>query len=189
MKIKHFKFLILILLSTLSCKEKEEKDNTKPEIRDFSKHTEKQKYPELYDLILKKDSVLFQAGFNQIDTHQVAQLISKDFEFYHDEHGLMETKSDFLLSIYSLHDLPFKTWRTLKTETVKVFPLYTENKSKLYGILQTGEHEFFQQKKHAEAQRTSLAKFNHLWILENNEWKLKRVLSYDHQNLNNVRSE
>ena len=27
----------------------------------------------------------------------------------------------------------------------------------------------------------STAKFIHLWILEDNQWKLKRILSYDHK--------
>jgi hypothetical protein len=28
---------------------------------------------------------------------------------------------------------------------------------------------------------TSKASFTHLWLLEQNTWKLRRVLSYDHQ--------
>lgn len=86
------------------------------------------------------------------------------------------------MSINGLNDLPFKTWRILRDSTVEIFPLYSENRSQLYGIIQTGEHEFYQKKEGEKAKRTSVAKFNHLWILEDGDWKLKRVLSYDHQN-------
>ena len=27
----------------------------------------------------------------------------------------------------------------------------------------------------------SIAKFSHVWILENKQWKIKRILSFDHQ--------
>lgn len=139
-------------------------------------------HPELYVLIQEKDSLLFQVGFNQIDTAMVASLIAEDFEFFHDEHGLMNTKQDFLNSIQGIKELPFKTWRVLVDGTVEVYPMYRDNKQELYGILQNGVHEFFQQYEGEEAQQTSTAQFSHLWILENNEWKLKRVFSYDHQN-------
>jgi hypothetical protein len=32
-----------------------------------------------------------------------------------------------------------------------------------------------------EYQKGDIAKFIHVWVLENEEWKIKRELSYDHQ--------
>lgn len=135
----------------------------------------------LYRNILCKDSVLFNEGFNSLDTAIVSSLISDDFEFYHDEHGITETKSDFLQGIASLKELPFKIWRVVKTESFEVFPMYTSGKSELYGAVQNGVHEFYQQKEGEKACKTSVARFSHLWVIENGEWKLKRVFSYDHQ--------
>ena len=89
-------------------------------------------------LIREKDSLLFQIGFNQIDTLQVAKLTSTDFEFYHDEHGITETKSEFVTSINGIRELPFKTWRTLLEGSMEVFPLYKDNSQVLYGATKIG---------------------------------------------------
>lgn len=40
----------------------------------------------------------------------------------------------------------------------------------IYGALQTGIHSFGDTK----------ANFSHVWLLENNEWKISRVISYNH---------
>lgn len=136
---------------------------------------------ELFDLIKEKDSLLFQIGFNQIDTSQVSELATTDFEFYHDEHGITETKSAFVNNINGLRELPFKTWRTLVEGSMEVFPLYKDNSQVLYGAIQNGTHDFYQQIEGEDARKTNTARFTHLWIIEDGDWKLKRVLSYDHQ--------
>jgi|TARA_B110000977_G_scaffold46911_1_gene63784 hypothetical protein len=135
----------------------------------------------LFNLIREKDSLLFQIGFNQIDTLQVVKLTSTDFEFYHDEHGITETKSAFVSNIDGIRELPFKTWRTLVDGSMEVFPLYKDNSQVLYGAIQIGVHDFYQQNEGEDARKTNTARFTHLWIIENGDWKLKRVLSYDHQ--------
>lgn len=167
-------FLVSILLSCTS-----EGNEAKNEITQ-EVPVQIPKDQELFDLIREKDSVLFQIGFNQIDTAQVASLTARNFEFYHDEHGMIETKIAFLESIAGIGDLPFKTWRTLDEGSMEVFPLYAENSRVLYGAIQNGIHDFYQQKEGEDARKTNTAKFTHLWIIEENEWKLKRVLSYDH---------
>jgi len=173
-----------LLIGLLSCGEGDPSVTNIDETTNASSTLDVSKHPELRQLILTKDSLLFDIGFNQIDTSMVADLVAQDFEFYHDEHGITDSKDAFLISIAGLSELPFKTWRTLKKESVEIFPLYSDNKTELYGILQTGIHEFYQQHEGEEARKTSIAQFSHLWILEEDEWKLKRVISYDHQNAN-----
>lgn len=136
---------------------------------------------EIFALIKGKDSLLFQIGFNQIDTVQVVKLISTNFEFYHDQHGITETQSRFIKNIDGMRELPFKIWRVLVDGTMEVFPLYQENSQILYGAIQNGVHEFYQQIEGKAARKTNRARFTHLWIIENGEWKLTRVLSYDHK--------
>jgi hypothetical protein len=135
----------------------------------------------LFKLIKEKDSLLFQIGFNKIDTAQVRLLTAADFEFYHDEHGVTDTKAKFINNINGIRDLPFKTWRTLVEGSMEIFPLYKENSQILYGAIQNGIHDFYQQNEGEEARKTNTARFTHLWTIENENWKLKRVLSYDHQ--------
>jgi hypothetical protein len=136
---------------------------------------------EIFKILKEKDSLLFELGFNQIDTLQVKVLTSDDFEFYHDEHGVMNSKKEFVKSISSIRELPFKTRRELVKGSVEIYPLYKNNRQDLYGAVQNGEHNFYQQKEGEEERKTSTAKFTHLWIIENNDWKLKRVLSFDHK--------
>jgi len=62
-----------------------------------------------------------------------------------------------------------------------VFPLFENNE--LYGAIQTGDHEFYKIKDNVPTELEITAKFIHLWILEKNVWKLRRVFSYDYQNV------
>lgn len=135
---------------------------------------------ELFKLISAKDSLLFQIGFNQIDTLMVASLVADDFEFYHDEHGITDSKDSFVQNIEGIRTLPFKTWRTLVEGSTEVYPLYTDDQQ-LYGAIQHGIHEFYQQHEGEEAKRTNVAKFTHLWRKTHGVWELSRVLSYDHE--------
>ena len=54
-----------------------------------------------------------------------------------------------------------------------------KNNGELYGAIQKGKHNF-QEKQNGKLITVGIADFTHLWILESNIWKLKRVLSYNH---------
>ena len=167
-----------MILATFSCSNGEIKDDQEALTTTNEIDTDSLK---LFNIIAEKDSLLFQIGFNQIDTSILALLVSDDFEFYHDEHGITETKPAFLKSVSTISGLPFKTWRILNRESIQVFPMYRNNSQDLYGAIQTGTHEFYQQHEGENAKKTSIARFTHLWVIENNNWKLKRVFSYNHQ--------
>jgi len=62
---------------------------------------------------------------------------------------------------------------------MEVFPLYDEDE--LYGAIQKGNHQFYKVEDKRPTELMINAKFNHLWILENKDWKLRRVYSFDHQ--------
>lgn len=168
-----------LIIALQSCTSKDENQKTVGTTSDVVEVANENS--ELFNLIKEKDSLLFQIGFNQIDTQQVSEMTSTDFEFYHDEHGITSTKSEFVSNINSIRELPFKTWRTLVEGSMEVFPLYKNNHQDLYGAIQHGMHDFYQQQKGEEAKKSNTARFTHLWIIENGNWKLKRVLSYDHQ--------
>lgn len=132
----------------------------------------------LYDTLKLKDSLLFKIGYNHCDTNIVSALTSDDFEFYHDQGGIMESKAQFLGAIAGLCQTDYKVSRELEKNSLDVFPLYANGK--LYGAVQNGKHQFFEESGTSPKRLTSTARFTHLWILENKQWKLKRVLSYDH---------
>ena len=42
-------------------------------------------------------------------------------------------------------------------------------------------HRFESLNSNREYEKGDIAKFTHVWILEEEQWKVKRELSYDHQ--------
>ncbi|NJB37717.1 nuclear transport factor 2 family protein [Croceivirga sp. JEA036] len=142
------------------------------------------KTDELYKLLAKKDSLLFDAAFKTCNTDYLDQLFTEDFEFYHDKGGFTEGKEAFLRPMQEACNrrgsraLP-PAKRHLVTDSFKVYPLY--KKEVLYGAIQHGVHSFSSLDQNQTYKKGDIAKFTHIWIIENGEWKLKRELSYDHQ--------
>ncbi|MUP46224.1 nuclear transport factor 2 family protein [Gramella sp. BOM4] len=135
---------------------------------------------ELFTELKSRDSLLFDRGFNLCKIDEFEDFISEDLEFYHDQGGLTTNKADFLKNVRNniCSNPDMKPIRKLVPGSLEVFPLY-EN-GELYGAIQKGVHDFYIKEPGKEMYKTSSAKFTHVWLLENNEWILKRVLSYDH---------
>lgn len=133
----------------------------------------------VFNVLKARDSMLFSLVFEQFDTVQLKYLISEDFEFYHDQNGITASRSAFFKGVAGLGSNPYKTRRVVAANSLKVFPLY--DKGQLYGAIQTGRHHFIALEPGKPERLTSTAVFSHLWLLEKGNWKLKRVLSYDHQ--------
>jgi hypothetical protein len=134
---------------------------------------------ELYRIIKTNDSLLFDVGYNTCDIAQFQNLVSENFEFYHDEAGSTLSKPAFIESIKSgLCRLPYKPKRVLIDSTMEVYPLKKDGV--IYGAVQNGEHQFYALEKDKAERLASTARFTHLWILENGNWKLSRAISYNH---------
>lgn len=136
-------------------------------------------YEMVFRELKKCDSLLFESGFNQCDTNEVKLLTSSDFEFYHDQAGITNSQEAFLQSISGLCNLDYKPTRELEPNSLSVFLL--RNEGEIYGAIQTGKHRFYATESNNPKYLTSTADFTHLWIIEDGNWKLKRVLSYNHQ--------
>lgn len=135
---------------------------------------------ELYKVILYRDSLLFNVGFNTCDIAQFENIVSNSFEFYHDKAGITSSKVEFIKSIKDgLCKLSYKPRRKLVEKSMEVFPL--EKQGHLYGAIQTGTHQFFAIEKDKPEYITSIANFTHLWLLEDGSWKLSKGLSYNHR--------
>jgi len=148
--------------------------------------SQEEKNSELYKTIMSRDSLLFKVGFNTCDVSQFENLLSNNFEFYHD-HDSIQDKALFLKNIRKGLCGSTKTYqarRDLVEGSTEIYPL-TKN-GVLYGALQIGIHQFFEPSPGKKDKFGSTARFTHLWILENGIWKLRRSLSYDHQNVNTV---
>lgn len=136
---------------------------------------------ELFQTLKKHDSLLFEAGFNNCEISAFEHFIAQDLEFYHDQGGLTTNKEDFLKNVRNnICSSPTKKpIRKLDLESLQVFPLYSNGK--LYGAIQKGRHDFFIREPGKELYQTSTALFTHVWLLKDDKWILKRVLSYDHR--------
>lgn len=125
----------------------------------------------LYDTIAYMDSVLFDA-FNKRKTEKFRNMFTKDLEFYHDEGGLTgyQHTVDFMESTAANKNNDLR--RELVEGSLEVYPV------KDYGAIQVGRHRFC----HTEngKQDCGTFKFVHIWKKIDNEWKISRVVSYDH---------
>jgi CubicO group peptidase (beta-lactamase class C family) len=138
------------------------------------------KSSDLYQVIKEKDSLLFDVGFNNCDISQFENLVSEKFEFYHDQSGITNSKSAFINSIKNdVCKLTYKPKRVVDKNSLEVYPL--KNNGILYGAIENGIHNFYAIEKNSTAYITSIAKFSHIWVLENGNWKLSKGLSYDHK--------
>jgi hypothetical protein len=108
--------------------------------------------------------------------------LADDLEFYHDISGVSKSKAEFIAIMENglCHkDRRDQTYRFLVGNSLEVFPLYDDGE--LYGALQNGKHFFSNDKNMSYENSNNYALFSHLWIIEKNEWKLKRVISYNHR--------
>jgi hypothetical protein len=138
-------------------------------------------HSEIYNTLKANDSLLFERAFNKCELQHLDQLISEDFEFYHDIGGITNSKETFIETMTDGICNPkneTKSTRELVPGSLEVFLL--KNNGTVYGAVQNGVHKFFETT-NGNRVAGSEAKFSHVWILEDGTWFLKRVLSFDHQ--------
>nr|WP_294786291.1 nuclear transport factor 2 family protein [uncultured Flavobacterium sp.] len=135
---------------------------------------------ELFLSMKKLDSIFFAKSFNDCDIVFLEKAIHPDLVFYHDQGGI-QNKKTFLENVKKniCSGGPQKPIRKVKPESLEVYPLYSEGK--LYGVVQTGIHDFYLREANKPDVFTSEAKFTHVYLLVNNQWLLKEVLSFDHK--------
>ena len=129
--------------------------------------------------ILHLDS-LFWKTYNECNTESSGQYLTDDVKFYHDKGGITNGKNALVASIKNnlCGNQNQRVRREAVDGTVKVFPL--RNGDSIYGAIISGEHYFYVTEKSKPEKREGLAKFTQIWLLQNNEWKMSDILSYDH---------
>jgi hypothetical protein len=137
------------------------------------------KNSDLFLNLKKHDSIFLELGFNQCDLKYIDQMVHHDLNFYHDQGGI-QNKVSFIENVknYICSDLNKKPIRKVLIESLEVFPMYKNGI--LYGVIQTGIHDFFIKENNKTDIHMSRARFTHLYLYENKLWILKEVLSYDH---------
>lgn len=118
--------------------------------------------------ILKMDSLLFDVAFNQCDVAQFKKIIADDVEFYDDRFGLNVSKENEIKSLNAKCARPEKLTRKLNSCTI--------DKLGDFGAVQIGEHTFY-----IDGKPEGTGKFIHIWERKDKDWKLKRIVSYEHR--------
>jgi hypothetical protein len=124
----------------------------------------------LFDEIAAMDSILFTA-YNTQNIEQLKSLFSEDLEWYQDNEGLVFHKTVFE-NFENNFKKEFKLNRQLVKGTLEVHPI------KGYGAIEIGTHQF----RHIENGKEEIGTFKFLmiWQKKENQWKISRVVSYDH---------
>jgi len=127
---------------------------------------------ELYNEIAHMDSVMFDA-FNAHNLEKLQTTFSEDLEFYHDRGGL----ANFTVSMKNFATLFERNKNTgLRRDMVpgslEVYPI------KDYGAVEICAHRFC----HQENGKNDCGVFKNimLWQKKDGQWKVTRVISYDH---------
>ena len=129
--------------------------------------------------ILQKDS-LFWITYNTCDTIGFQKYFTQDVEFYHDKGGITLGLKTLTATIKNnlCGTNNYRLRREVVQGTLKVFPL--QSADKIYGAILSGNHVFYVLEQGKEPRLDGQAKFTHLWLLKDDQWKMARVLSYDH---------
>jgi hypothetical protein len=129
--------------------------------------------------ILHRDSLFWQA-YNACDIDAMKSFFTADLEFYHDRGGITSGRDSMaaatrhgICSSDSVH-----VRREAIAGTVHVFPMRKDGV--VYGAVLSGDHRFYVKQNGKHEYLDGQAKFTHLWVLKDGEWKMSRVLSYDH---------
>lgn len=133
----------------------------------------------LYDQLAKLDSELFATVYT-CNSSKAAGFFTEDLEFYHDNGGVTKSRASFIEELEKnfCNEANPKLRRELVKGTLKVFPM------KDSAAIQTGDHLFYVTEKGQNERLSGKGKFIHLWKRDRGRWKIARVLSFDHKDVN-----
>jgi len=125
---------------------------------------------ELFNEIAAMDTVLFDA-FNAKDMAKFKPLFAEDLEWYQDNGGKLSYETVFT-NFDKMFQSENKPTRQLVKGSLEVHPI------KNFGAIEIGIHQF----RHIENGKEEIGtfKFMAIWKKENNQWKISRMISYDH---------
>lgn len=136
---------------------------------------------ELYDTIFKMDSLMISVAQRDCDLETYRSFLSEDFEFFHDKAGFTASKDDEMTDMAIFCGEEQRTRQPLRRELIKsslkVYPM--DN----YGALEFCDHLFYLQINDGTEKLIGSGKMTALWKLIDDEWKVTRIISYDHQPL------
>ncbi|WP_462248858.1 nuclear transport factor 2 family protein [Ekhidna sp.] len=136
---------------------------------------------ELYDAIFKVDSLMISTAQRDCDLESYESFLADDFEYFHDKGGFTPSKEAEMADMAIFCGKEQRTRQPLRRELIKssleVYPM--DN----YGALEFCDHLFYLQINDGTEKLIGSGKMTAIWKFENDEWKVTRIISYDHQPL------
>ena len=125
---------------------------------------------DLYNKIANLDSALF-AAYNSKNLDLMKTYFTQDLEWYQDNGGLIGFEKVFE-NFNSILNRDYDLKKSLIKESLEVHLIEG------YGAIEIGMHQF----KHIENGKLEIGTFKFLmiWKNDNGNWKISRVVSYDH---------
>ncbi|MEQ1516700.1 MAG: nuclear transport factor 2 family protein, partial [Usitatibacteraceae bacterium] len=123
----------------------------------------------LYRRIESIDRSMFDA-FNRCELKKLESFFIPDLEFYHDNDGLSTSRIKFIGDVQK--NVCGKFRRELVAGSMEVWPLGE------YGAVYSGTHRFCQT---GSGKCEGTGRFMHILRNQDGEWKITRVVSYDHK--------
>lgn len=122
--------------------------------------------------ITAADARLF-GGLNNRDIGPMKAGFSPRLEFYHDRGGLSDYAGNIAVFEQNFK-APNRLRREAMPETVEIFPAGPNH------AMHIGQHRFCNKPFSTEPEGCSVYRFSMVWERDGGQWKLLRVLSYDH---------
>jgi len=124
---------------------------------------------QLFKHVESLDRAVFDA-FNICDLKKLETFFIPELEFYHDKGGVTWTRERFISDVKN--NVCGKFRRELVAGSLEVFPLGD------YGAVYSGTHRFC---KFGASRCEGIGRFMHIWQNKDGEWRMTRVISYDHR--------
>lgn len=125
---------------------------------------------ELYNTIRFQDSILFES-FNSQNFEKFKSYFDDSLEIFQDNAGV-RNYTEAMNSFKEIFSRKTGLNRKLVASSLEVYPI------KNYGAIETGSHVFCHEE--AGKQDCGTFKFVHIWKKEHNNWKITRIITYDH---------
>lgn len=120
----------------------------------------------LYDSISAMDA-RWEDAYNNCKLDVMEEIISEDLEFYHDQGGLLTSKTK--LNEALKNNICGKVTRELKKGSLEVYPING------YGAVEMGLHAFHNRQE--PTAKLHYSKFVHIWKKQSGKWQITRVIS------------
>ena len=150
----------------------------------LSQNVYSQQNDSLFHTIYQMDSLYFHAQ-NTCDLEKYSSFLHSDFEFFHDKAGFTSSKEKEMKDMHIFCGEEQRTRQPLRRELIdcsmKVYPM--DN----FGAIELCEHRFYLQINDGTEKLVGSGKMTAIWKMENKDWKLMRIISYDHQPLSEIK--